>query len=100
MPHWWTPCLEAYPIRYSSYPDSSFYETLSSSSSSSFLFCRDILFCVVFFPCLSSLLRLLSHNFLSLSSLQLKEASRVRSCFYIFVIFNIFKCPGFFKQIV
>jgi hypothetical protein len=46
------------------------------------------------------LLRLLSHSFLSLSSLQLKEASRVRSCFYIFVIFNIFKCPGFFKQIV
>jgi hypothetical protein len=58
------------------------------------LFCGDILFCVVFFPRLSSLLRLLSHSFLSLSSLQLKEASRVRSCFYIF------KCPGFFKQIV
>ncbi|CAM6034787.1 unnamed protein product [Sphagnum compactum] len=31
MPHWWTPCLEAYPIRSSSYPDGSFYETLSSS---------------------------------------------------------------------
>jgi hypothetical protein len=47
------------------------------------------------------LLRPLSHSFsLSLSSLQLKETSRVRSCFYIFVIFNIFRCPGFFKHIV
>ncbi len=73
MPHWWTPCLEAYPIRSSSYPDSSFYETLSSSS---FLFCRDILFCVVFFPCLSSLLRLLSHSFLSLSLIFAAEGSK------------------------
>jgi hypothetical protein len=30
------------------------------------LFCGEILFCVVFFPCVSSLLRLLSHSFLSL----------------------------------
>ncbi len=97
MPHWWTPCLEAYPIR-SSYPDSSFYETLSSSSSFALLW-RNIVVCC-FFPCLSSLMRLLSHNLLSLSSLQLKEASTVRSCFYIFIIFNIFKCPGFFEQIV